>query len=164
MVNRDKSTKFGGTLAMESEQEQATITASESRSCIGRLGAPTQKEATSTNFFFWIPDDKLVEKTQIITCESTLAGETYRFHGIVDEVYRQSHARTMRGERDEADGELDHEPPFHTNGFTYAAASILRSSVFAPPQERSRVYLANEEDARIAYGAEDIKDDAALEI
>lgn len=141
-----------------------TTMTTQNKTCIGRVGAPPQKEATSTAFFFWVPDDKIVEKTQIITCESTLAGEIYSFHGIVDEVYRQSHARTMRGERDEADGEVDCIPPFQNDGFTYAAASILRSQVFAPPQERSRVYLANEQDARIAYGVEDIDKDARLEI
>jgi hypothetical protein len=149
---------------MESEQKQRTAMEKQDRICIGRVGAPPQKEATSTNFFFWIPDDKLVEKTQMITCESELAGETYSFYGIIDEVYRQSHARTMRSERDEADGELDHEPPFQNDGFTYAAASILRSQVFAPPQERSRVYLANEQEARVAYGAEEIDKDAILPI
>lgn len=124
--------------------------------CIGRVGAPPQKEATSTNFFFWLPPDTLVETTQLITCLSTLAGVPYTYHAIVSEVYRQSRKRSMGAEIDEADGDLNYQPPFENDGFTYASASILRSEVFTPPQERSPVYLASADDARTAYGAEDI--------
>lgn len=124
--------------------------------CIGRVGAPPQKEATSTNFYFWLPPDTLVETTQLITCQSTLAGIPYTYHAIVNEVYRQSRKRSMGAEIDEADGDLNYQPPFENDGFTYASASILRSKVFTPPQERSPVYLASADDARTAYGAEDI--------
>lgn len=134
------------------------------RVCIGRVGAPPQKEATSTGFYFWIPRDHLVETTQIVTCESEIAGQTYDFHAIVTEVYRQSRKRSMSSEVDEADGDINHQPPFENDGITYAAASILRSQVFTPPQERSPVYLANAEEARISYGADDIADGRALEI
>ncbi len=125
-------------------------------SCIGRVGAPPQKEATSTNFFFWIPSNTLVETTQLITCLSTLAGTSYTYHAIVSEVYRQSRKRSMSAEIDEADGDLNYQPPFENDGFTYAAASILRSEVFTPPQERSPISLASAQDARTAYGADDI--------
>lgn len=124
--------------------------------CIGRVGAPPQKEATSTNFFFWLPPDTLVETTQLITCLSTLAGVSYTYHAIVSEVYRQSRKRSMSAEIDEADGDLNYQPPFENDGFTYASASILRSEVFTPPQERSPVYLASADDARTAYGAGEI--------
>jgi uncharacterized protein len=124
--------------------------------CIGRVGAPPQKEATSTNFFFWLPPDTLVETTQLITCLSTLAGVQYIYHAIVSEVYRQSRKRSMGAEIDEADGDLNYQPPFENDGFTYASASILRSEVFTPPQERSPVFLASADDARTAYGAKDI--------
>src|SRR6266496_4808329 len=131
---------------------------------IGRVGAPPQKEASSTNFYFWIPPDGLVEKTQLITCKSTIATRDYAFHAIIDEVYRQSRKRSMGGEIDEADGDVNHRPPFQNEGFTYALASILRSEVFTPPQERSPIYLASAEEARVAYGAEDIQEGRALEI
>jgi len=125
--------------------------------CIGRIGAPPQKEATSTGFYFWIPPDGLVEKTQIVTCQSTIAGAQYAYHAIVNEVYRQSRKRSMSNEIDEADGDINYRPPFDNDGFTYASASILRSPVLAPPQERSPVYLASAAEARTAYGAEDIE-------
>jgi DNA helicase HerA-like ATPase len=134
----------------------ATSSTGDSPLCIGRVGAPPQKEATSTNFFFWLPPDTLVETTQLITCLSTLAGVPYTYHAIVSEVYRQSRKRSMGAEIDEADGDLNYQPPFENDGFTYASASILRSGVFTPPQERSPVYLASTDDARTAYGAEDI--------
>ena len=73
------------------------------KTCIGRVGAPPQKEATSTKFYFWTPENQLVEKTQIITCESAIAGENYTFYGIVNEVYRQSRKRSMGAEIDEID-------------------------------------------------------------
>ncbi len=134
----------------------ATSSTAEGPLCIGRVGAPPQKEATSTNFFFWLPPDTLVETTQLITCLSTLAGVPYTYHAIVSEVYRQSRRRSMGAEIDEADGDLNYRPPFENDGFTYASASILRSEVFTPPQERSPVYLASADNARTAYGAEDI--------
>jgi uncharacterized protein len=132
--------------------------------CIGRVGAPPQKEATSTKFYFWTSDKCMVEKTQIVTCESTIAGETYTFYAIIDEVYRQSRRRSISAEVDESDGDLEHEPPFKNDGFTYAEASILQSPVYTPPQERSRVYLAGAKEARTAYGADEIDKKAALDV
>src|SRR5260370_13798497 len=134
----------------------ATSSTAEGPLCIGRVGAPPQKEATSTNFFFWLPPDTLVETTQLITCLSTLAGVPYTYHAIVSEVYRQSRRRSMGAEIDEADGDLNYQPPFENDGFTYASASIVRAECFPPPQERSPVSLASADNARTAYGAEDI--------
>ena len=139
------------------DDQRSTINSASGDMCIGRVGAPPQKEATSSNFCFWIPPDGLVEKTQLITCKSKIAGKTYTFYGIIDEVYRQSRQRSMGGEVDEADGDVYHQPPFENDGFTYASASILRSEVFTPPQERSPVYLAGPDEARIAYGADEIE-------
>lgn len=144
--------------------QRASANGANGNACIGRVGAPPQKEATSTNFYFWIPPDGLVEKTQLITCKSTIATRDYTFYAIIDEVYRQSRKRSMGGEIDEADGDVNHRPPFQNEGFTYALASILRSEVFTPPQERSPIYLASAEEARVAYGAEDIQEGRALEI
>lgn len=144
------------------EAEQPANAAQNATLCIGRVGAPPQKEATSKNFFFWIPRDRLVETTQIVTCASEIAGETCKFYGIVDEVYRQSRQRSMASEVDEADGNVDHEPPFKSDGITYAAVSILRSDVFTPPQERTVVFLADEEEARTAYGADEIEHPLAI--
>jgi DNA helicase HerA-like ATPase len=146
------------------DDQRASTNGAGGNACIGRVGAPPQKEATSTNFYFWIPPDGLVEKTQLITCKSNIATRNYTFYAIIDEVYRQSRKRSMGGEIDEADGDVNHRPPFQNEGFTYALASILRSEVFTPPQERSPIYLASAEEARVAYGSEDIQEGRALEI
>lgn len=151
-------------IELDGDSHAASAGVNSTRICIGRVGAPPQKEATSTSFYFWIPRDRLVETTQLVTCESEIAGRTYAFHALVTEVYRQSRKRSMGNEVDEADGNVQYQPPFANDGFTYAAASILRAPVFTPPQERSPVYLANEEEARISYGSEDIAAGRSLEI
>lgn len=160
LYNDDET--YRGTLDDNDTTQHDRRQATNDKICIGRVGAPPQKEATSRNFYFWIPRGCLVETTQIITCTSSIAEEPYTFYGIVDEVYRQSRKRSMASEVDEADGDINHQPPFESDGITYAAVSILRSVVFTPPQERCSVYLANEEDARKAYGADEI--DRPLEI
>lgn len=137
------------------EQSTPDIKATKSR-CIGRVGAPQPQEATSDSFCFWIPPNVLVEQTQIVTCESVIAGRKYKFYAIVDEVRRQSRKRNMGHEVDESDGDVDYEPPFKSEGFTYAIASILKTEVLTPPRERSEVCLADSEDAHIAYGADEI--------
>lgn len=57
-----------------------------------------------------------------------------------------------------ADSNPDWEPPHPRESFTYAAASILRTSppLYTAPRERSRVYLANQSDAEMAYGVPDM--------
>lgn len=140
----------------KTEDQVELVNGLNKRLCIGRVGAPQPQEATSDQFCFWIPPNVLVEKTQLVTCESVIAGKTYKFYAIVDEVRRQSRKRNMGHEVDEADGDVDYEPPFKSEGFTYAVASILRTEVLTPPRERSEVYLAEQEEAFIAYGADEI--------
>jgi hypothetical protein len=129
------------------------------RICIGRVGAPPRQEATSGRFFFWVPPDALVERTQLVTCESTIAGRSFTFYAIVDEVYRSSRKRSMGHEVDEADNDLAYEPPFTSEGYTWASATILRTSpaVLVAPRERSDVLLAGPEEAQIAYDADEIE-------
>jgi len=129
------------------------------RICIGRVGAPPRQEATSVRFYFWVPPDVLVERTQLVTCESTIAGRRFTFYAIVDEVYRSSRARNMGHEVDVADNDLSYEPPFASEGYTWASAAILRTSpaVLVAPRERSEVFLAGPAEAQIAYGADEIE-------
>lgn len=140
------------------------LTRPDGRICIGRVGAPAQQEATSDQFFFWIPPDALVEKTQLVTCESQIAGQQYTFYAIVEEVHRRSRKRDMGNEIDEGDGDLSYVPPFESEGYTYASASILRTepAVFTPPRERSDVLLAGPTEAGIAYGSDEIERSRAL--
>lgn len=147
-------------------RQRGPLTRPDGRICIGRVGAPAQQEATSDKFFFWIPPDALVEKTQLITCESQIAGQQYIFYAIVEEVHRRSRKRDMGNEIDEGDGDLGYIPPFESEGYTYASASILRTepAVFTPPRERSDVLLAGPAEAGIAYGADEIESARALSV
>ena len=134
------------------------------RMWIGRVGAPPQQEATSRIFYFWVPPDALVEATQLVICESEIGGRMYTFYAIVDEVHRCSRKRNMGHEVDEMDNDLALEPPFDIEGYTYAQASILRVSppALTAPRERSKVYLARDNEARIAYGADEIENPLAI--
>ncbi len=140
----------------KTEDQVELVNGLNKRICIGRVGAPQPQEATSDQFCFWIPPNVLVEKTQLVTCESVIAGKKYKFYAIVDEVRRQSRKRNMGHEVDESDGDIDYEPPFKSEGYTYAVASILKTEVLTPPRERSEVYLAGAEDAATAYGADEV--------
>lgn len=143
----------------EPTQSRGAIVRPDGRICIGRVGAPPQQEANSSQFFFWVPPDVVVEKTQIVLCESEIAKNKYTFYGIVDEVNRRSRQRNMGGEVDEADGDLSFVPPFASDGYTYAQVSILRTEppVLTSPRERSDVLVAGPEEAQLAYGADDIE-------
>lgn len=140
------------------------MTLPDGRICIGRVGAPPQQEATSSKFFFWVPPDALVEKTQLVSCESTTATRLFTYYAIVDEVHRCSRKRNMGHEVDEADGDLKLQSPFESDGYTYASATILRvePTVFTPPRERSPVFLARPDDARLSYGADEIEQPLAI--
>jgi DNA helicase HerA-like ATPase len=127
---------------------------------LGRVGCPAGLEANSELFHFWVPSDALVEKTQLITCRSEIAGEKLTFYAIINEVFRSSRKRSMGQEFDESDGDLHYAPPFQSEGCTYAEAAILRTepSIFTPPRERSEVLLATAEDADFAYYADEVKE------
>jgi len=126
--------------------------------CVGRVGCPPGQEATSAQFCFWIPEDALVEATQIVTVPCRIAGEQMHFYALVEEVHRCSRTRGMGHEVDMFDGDLGDDPPFASEGITYGKAAILRSepAYLTPPRERSHVLLAGCEDAGKAYGADEI--------
>lgn len=138
---------------------RGSIVRADGKTCIGRIGAPRGQEATSDEFWFWVPPDAVVEQTQIVTCESRIAGQEVTFYGVVEEVRRSSRLRDMGREMDGADGDLSFEPPFDSEGCTYAQVSILRAQppLLTPPRERSDVLLAAPEDAQLAYGADEIE-------
>src|SRR5689334_16510865 len=137
---------------MVSDREEAAP--GEGSEIIGKVASPPQKEATSDQFHFWIPPDRVVEKTQIVRTDSAVGGRPVRFYAIVDEVYRQSRKRHMSEEYDAFDGDVGYEPPLHARGVSYAMATILRAEppILAPPMEESPVILGAREEARRAYG------------
>ena len=125
------------------------------RLCIGRVGAPPGQEANSQEFCFWIPEDALVEATQIVTVKSRIGGHDIEYQALIEEVHRSSRRRGMGQEVDEYDGDVAGEPLFSPDGITYATATILRAdpAYLTPPRERSAVLEASEEEACKAYGA-----------
>lgn len=138
---------------------RGALTLEDGRVVIGRVAAPQGQEATSDEFWFWVPPDALVEKTQLVTCRCALAGRDFTFYGIIEEVHRSARKRNMGASMDESDGVLDYEPPFNSEGCTYALVRILRTEppLLTPPRERAAVCIANAADAQKAYRADDIE-------
>ncbi|MCL4559888.1 MAG: ATP-binding protein [Chloroflexi bacterium] len=124
---------------------------------IGRVASPSGKEATADQFYFWVDREQMVENTQIIRTASQIGGTTYTFYAVVEQVYRISRQRDMGEAVDVNDGDANSEPPFNSDGITYALARILRTEpeVFTPPMDRSRVYLCNETETEKSYGADE---------
>ncbi len=149
----------GGSPGLAAGNGRGPWTRADGRVVIGRVAAPPRQEATSGQFYFWVPPDALVERTQLVVAESEIVGRRYTFYAIVDEVFRASRKRSMGHEVDEADNDLSFEPPFESEGYTYASATILRTqpAVLVPPRERSDVLLANPLEAGIAYSADEIE-------
>ncbi len=137
---------------------QNTLLVDEEPVCLGLVGSPQGQEATSKQYYFWVAREVLVEETQLVVCRCTVAGRNYTFHGVVDEVRRRSRKRNMDEEIDQADGDIDYIPPFESDGYTYAQVSILsvEPAALTPPCERSKVYLARQDEAATAYGANEI--------
>ncbi len=147
--------------SVENLNKNGAASTCEAVRAVGRVGCPLGQEATSELFHFWIPTDTLVEKTQLVTCRSVIAGQELHFYAIINEVHRSSRKKSMGAEFDEADGDLGYAPPFESEGCTWAEAAILRTEppYFTPPRERATVQLANAKDAEFAYRADEIDDD-----
>lgn len=121
---------------------------------LGRVAAPPEHESTSGKFYFWVDREKSVERTQIVTTKSTVAGRVVTFVAIVLEVYRRSRQKDVHEESARFDGRTAERPPFDSEGVTYAEAAILRTDPVAhtPPTEESEVFLASAADAGRGYG------------
>jgi uncharacterized protein len=121
---------------------------------LGRVAAPPEYESTSGVFYFWVDRNQSVERTQIVTTSSSIAGRSVKFVGIVQEVYRRSRQKDIGEESARFDGRSSERPPFDSEGVTYAEVSILRTDPVAhtPPTEESEVYLATPSDAAHGYG------------
>ncbi|TAK28735.1 MAG: ATP-binding protein [Chloroflexota bacterium] len=128
--------------------------------CIGRVASPVRFESTSGRFFFWVPQETLVEKTQLVHADSSVGGRQITYYGVVEEVYRRSRRRSIDEEMDAFDGDLDYEPPFALEGVTFAEATILGTDppFLTPPVEQSAVFLSSEAEAGKAYDYESMTD------
>ncbi len=131
---------------------------------VGKVASPPQKESTSEEFHFWIRDDVLVERGQIVRTQITHGGELIRFYAVVREVYRQSRRSSLAEERDRYDGDTGYRPPYETPGVNFAVATILRTipDVACAPFDGADVQLGDAEDAAAAYGADEIENPLAV--
>ena len=125
---------------------------------VGRVAAPIRFEATPNEFYFWIKRGTVLEKNQIVFLESIAGGESIKYYGVIDEIKRTSRRADMTEEYDIADGDVNFEPPYTNEGFTYAHAQVLRTEpeIFTPPLERSIVALGGAAEAKIAYGFDEM--------
>jgi DNA helicase HerA-like ATPase len=139
---------------------------SEAPEVLGKVASPPNKESTCDEFYFWVRRDAVVERTQIVTTTSRLGGRDVRFYGLVTEVFRQGRPRSFAEACDGYDGDVEFEPPFTVPGVTFAAATILGTDplVLAPPLEGSDVVLGGDDEARVAFTADEIDDDKRLAI
>lgn len=141
-------------MAANSEEQQSDVGAAP----LGRIAAPRANEATTEEFYFWVPEDRVVEKTQLVRVESRSGGGRVEFFGLVTEVFRRSRRDSMLEESDRFDGRPDESVPLESRGVTYAQCRVLaaRPNLFTPPREESHVFAAAEPEARFAYGVDEM--------
>ena len=125
---------------------------------LGRVGAPRGAEATSDEFSMWVPDDQIVEKTQLVRAETEMASTAVRIYGLVSEVSRRSRRADILEESDRYDNDPGDTVPTSPGGVTYARVRVLASDppLLAPPREESPVYAGDPADAEVAYGMSDM--------
>jgi len=131
---------------------------------LGKVAAPPHKESTSDEFYFWAGRGVVVEKSAIVYADCILGGEPVRFYGLVSEVFRQGRPGSIAEASDRHDGDLDYEPPLDVPGITYAAVTILRTDParLTPPTEGAKVILGGENEAKVAYAADEIEPGKAM--
>jgi DNA helicase HerA-like ATPase len=133
---------------------------------LGRVAAPPEHESTSGLFYFWVDRSQSIERTQIVTTRSTVAGREVTFVAIVLEVYRRSRQKDVHEEAARYDGRTGEQPPFDSEGVTFAEAAILRTEpvVHTPPTEESPVFLATPQEAAKGYGLDKMDPSSRLDV
>lgn len=121
---------------------------------LGRVGAPRGAEATSDEFSVWVPDDQIIEKTQLVRAETEAGAVSVRMYGLVSEVSRRSRRVDILEESDRYDNEPAETVPTSPGGVTYARVRVLGSdpTLLTPPREEAPVYAGDPADASAAYG------------
>jgi DNA helicase HerA-like ATPase len=121
---------------------------------LGRVGAPRGAEATSEEFSVWVPDDQIVEKTQLLRVETEAGPVSVRMYGLVSEVSRRSRRVDILEESDRYDNEPAETVPTSPGGVTYARVRVLGSdpTLLTPPREEAPVFAGDPADAAAAYG------------
>lgn len=121
---------------------------------LGRVGAPRGAEATSEEFSVWVPDDQIIEKTQLVRVETDAGAVSVRMYGLVSEVSRRSRRVDILEESDRYDNEPGETVPTSPGGVTHARVRVLGSQpiLLTPPREEAPVFAGDPADAAAAYG------------
>lgn len=121
---------------------------------IARVGAPRGSEATTEEFRVWVDEDEFLEKTQLVTVESTAGRANVELYGLVTEVHRLSRSADMLEEADRFDGDPNRTVPLESGGVTFADVRVLGAfpNLLVPPKEESLVRPAGAAAASAAYG------------
>lgn len=145
---------FESEVKIEEEIPETTL----NNDAVGRIAAPIKFESTPSAFYFWIKRGTVLEENQIVYSESEAGCETIKYYGVIDEIKRTSRRADMTEEYDAADGDINFEPQYTNEGFTYAHAQVLRTEpeISTPPIERSIVILGGETEAKFAYGFDEM--------
>jgi hypothetical protein len=131
---------------------------------LGRVGAPRGAEATSEEFSVWVPDDQIIEKTQLVRVETEAGSVPVRMYGLVSEVSRRSRRVDILEESDRYDNEPAESVPTSPGGVTYARVRVLGSepTLLTPPREEAPVFAGDPADAAAAYGMADMETPATV--
>lgn len=62
---------------------------------MGKVASPPRRESTSEQFHFWVPGDKLVEKTQIVRTDSRVGGRDISFYATVTPQWMKCTGRAV---------------------------------------------------------------------
>ena len=133
---------------------------------LGRVAAPPEHESNTATFYFWVDREQAVERTQIVRTCSRVGNRDVKFVGVVQEVYRRSRQRDIGEESARFDSRASENPPFASEGVTYAEVAILRTEppAYCPPLEESEVFLGSPEDAQLGYGVDPNRPDRWLPV
>lgn len=148
----DGSSSNGTAVAGGAEAEDETP-------LVGRVASPPRIESTSEEFHFWVRNDRIAERSQVVRAHSQFPdGQEVNFYGTIDEVQRRSRRASVHESFDGTDGNADEEAPFAPEGVTYATVTILQADPnrLTPPLEQSRVYLGDADDAAFSYGFDEM--------
>ena len=131
---------------------------------VGRVTAPKGFESTLDHVYFWAEPGSFVEKSCPVVIRSTVQAEggfrDVEFIAVVDEARYQSVSETIHEDRLRSmDGPASPPHGVQEDGTAYYKAQVLKSNpdLLVAPTGGSEVRLATDQQAREAYGMDEIE-------
>ena len=122
-------------------------------------GYPRGRGGLATQFSMWVPDDQIVEKTQLVRAETEMASTAVRIYGLVSEVSRRSRRADILEESDRYDndpGEPSRPAPARRSTCAGPRTGFRIHHCWPPPREDRRSAPEVQPDVpRRAYGMSD---------